>query len=104
MDAQGTGSAGLRKKAIVLGSAIALVGLILGALFGDRGILQLLRQKRQSEALVLEIEHLEQENARLADQIRALREQPGAVERLAREELGLVRAGETVFLLHDEPH
>jgi cell division protein FtsB len=103
MDAQGKGATGLRRKAIVLGSAIALAALVLGSLFGDRGMLQLLRQQRRSQALALEIEHLQQENARLAEQVRALRAEPRAVERLAREELGLVRAGETVFLLRDEP-
>ena len=38
----------------------------------------------------------------LAEEISALRSDPQAIERLAREELGLVRPGETVFLIREE--
>ena len=46
-----------------------------------------------------EIEDLQAENARLGNEIAALRSDPRAIERLAREELGLARPGETVFLV-----
>jgi len=40
-------------------------------------------------------------NKRQTTEIKALRSDPRAIERLAREELGFVRAGETVFLVRD---
>ena len=43
-----------------------------------------------------------EKNLRLAAQIQSLRTDPRAIERLAREELGLARPGETVFLIRDE--
>jgi cell division protein FtsB len=94
---------GLRKKAANLASVIALIALVVGSLFGDRGILHLLAQRQRAEALAGEIEELRSENGRLAADIAALRTDPRAIERLAREELGLVRPGETVFLIRDEP-
>src|SRR5437899_2087032 len=90
------GDGGLRRKAATLASVIALV-----ALFGDRGVLHLIEQRHRAEALARELSDLQAENAHLAQQIAALRSDPRAIERLAREELGLVRPGETVFLVRD---
>ena len=93
------GDTGLRKKAAALASAIALIALLVGSLFGDRGILHLMTQRERALVLAREIESLREENARLAGDIAALRSDPAAIERIAREELGLARPGETVFLL-----
>jgi len=92
---------GLRRKAATLGSALALVALLVGSLFGDRGLLYLVAQQERTEALRREIEALKAQNAVLAGEIRALRSDPRAIERLARESLGLAREGETVFLIRE---
>jgi cell division protein FtsB len=102
-DDRGRSDIGLRRKAITLASIIAVVALVVGSLFGDRGFLQLVRQQQGAEALAREIEELRQENGHLAAEIAALRSDPRAIERLAREELGLCRPGETVFLIREEP-
>lgn len=101
-DDKGRTDVGLRRKAATLASIIAVLALIVGSLFGDRGFLQLVRQRQRAEVLALEIEELRAENRRLAAEIRALRTDARAIERLAREELGLARPGETVFLIRDE--
>jgi cell division protein FtsB len=93
--------AGLRKKAIALGSIIALVALVVGSFFGDRGFLRMVAQRERTESLRQEIEELRSENGRLAGEIAALKSDPRAVEKLAREELGLAHPGETVFLIHE---
>jgi cell division protein FtsB len=41
------------------------------------------------------------ENARLREQARRLREDPAAIEEIARRELGLMRPGEKVFIIKD---
>jgi cell division protein FtsB len=89
-------------KAWVLGTAIALIALTVGSVFGDRGILNLVDKRRQVEALRGELEGLRAENARLSSEIAALRTSPRAIERLAREQLGLARPDETVFLIREE--
>ena len=92
---------GLRRKAATLGSILALIALVVGSLFGDRGILYLVAQQERTEALRREILDLRTRNGLLAEEIRALRSDPRAIERLARESLGLARSGETVFLIRD---
>ena len=93
--------AGLRKKAIALGSIIALVALVVGSFFGDRGFLRMVAQRERTESLRQEFEELRSEYGRLAGEIAALKSDPRAVEKLAREELGLAHPGETVFLIHE---
>ena len=92
---------GLRRKAALLASVIAIIALVVGSLFGDRGILQLMAQRQRALELAREIEEIRAENVRLAAEIRALRADPAAIERIAREQLGLARPGETVFLIRD---
>ena len=101
-DEGGRGETGLQKKAWVLGTVIALLALVVGSVFGDRGILNLVDKRRQVEALRQEIEELRAENSRLAAEITALRTSPRAIERLAREDLALARPDETVFLIREE--
>lgn len=100
---KGRAPQGLRKKATTLFSIIAVIALVVGSLFGDRGILQLLRQRQRTEELARDIQRLRDENRALAENIVSLRRDPAAIERLAREQLGLARPGETVFVLRDAP-
>jgi cell division protein FtsB len=89
-------------RAWVLGTAIALIALAVGSVFGDRGILNLVARRRQVETLRAELGELRAENARLSSEIEALRTSPRAIERLAREELSLARPDETVFLIRED--
>ena len=102
IEERGIDSSSLRRKAITLASILAVVALVVGSLFGDRGVLHLLAQRERALALERELGELREENARLATEIRGLKTDPRTVERLAREELGLARPGETLFLIRDE--
>ncbi len=99
---QARGEPGTRRKAWLLGTGIALIALVVGSVFGDRGFLNLVEKRRHVAELRIEIEGLRSENARLAAEVGALRSSPRAIERLAREQLGLARPDETVFLLRAE--
>ena len=46
---------------------------------------------------------LEESNVELAEQVSRLRDDPATIEDLARTELGMVRDGETVFILSPRP-
>ena len=50
----------------------------------------------------MEIETLRGSNTRLVREISDLRQSPRAIERLAREELGLAHPDETVFLIRED--
>ena len=86
----------VKKKALGLAAFLIVAASILNAFFGERGVLGLMEARREHRALVLEIEALEAENQRLADEIHALRTDPFVIERRAREVLGMAMPGEIV--------
>ena len=43
------------------------------------------------------------ENQRLREQARRYREDPSAIEELARKDLGLIKPGEKLFIIRDQP-
>lgn len=75
--------------------------LVVDALVGDKGLLDTMRARRQYDIIAEDLARKRQENARLRDQIRRLTDDPAAIESLAREELGLIRAGEVLFIIRD---
>ena len=70
--------------------------LLVAAILGDKGVLQLRRLRTEVETLHQQVQTLEAENERLSRAIGELRDNPSVIERIAREELGLVRPGESV--------
>ena len=77
--------------------------LIANAIVGERGLLATRAARRDSERLASDITMLRSENARLRKDSHRLRTDPAAIEAVARDELGLLRPGEIVFLLADGP-
>jgi cell division protein FtsB len=77
--------------------------IVVDALVGEQGLLAMRRAQRQSEELARAIARQRAENARLRDEVRRLTEDPAAIEEVARRELGLIRPGETVFIIKDLP-
>lgn len=88
-----------RRKAVMLFSGVAFIALVVGSFLGDGGMLALWKSQARAEQARLELEELRAENARLVEEIRALRSDPRAIERIAREELGLAAPGEVVFVV-----
>jgi cell division protein FtsB len=74
---------------------------ILFALFfvGDRGFLQARRQKAELRAAQEEVARIDAENRKLEAEVHALKNDPRALEKVAREKLGLVRPGDVVVVL-----
>ena len=77
--------------------------IIVDGLVGDRGLLAMLRARHEYDELAASIARQRAENARLRDQARRLREDPSAIEEIARRELGLIKPGERVFIVKDVP-
>ena len=91
-----------RSRLFQYGLALITVILVVDALVGEKGFLDTLRARRQYRAVAAALAQKRQENARLREEIRLLRDDPKRIEAVAREELGLMREGEVVFIVHDE--
>lgn len=83
----------------VLGGC-ALMGYFAYSFFFDTmGFMKYMNMKRTQTRLADEIKVIEEKNARLRKDIEAVKHDPATQEALARERLGMVQKGETVFLL-----
>ena len=82
---------------VLMGSSLFLLALMAFTIWGDRGLLAMWSTQHDLERLVREIEIVEQKNATLVREVQRLRSDLGYIEKIAREELGLVRPGEIVF-------
>jgi cell division protein FtsB len=77
--------------------------IVVDALVGERGLVAMLRARHEYDALSASIARQRAENARLRETARRLREDPTAIEEIARRELGLIKPGERVFIVKDLP-
>jgi len=87
---------GRRVLVFVVGALVLTV--IIGAILGDRGWLEVRRRQAAQEELRAEVDALRVQNVALMERIEALREDPYVLERIAREKLGYARPGEIIYL------
>lgn len=71
--------------------------LVLQDIFGTHGVLAMRRSQQQAADIQKEIDELSKENQKLQDRVHSLKSDPAAIERIAREEIGLARPGEYIF-------
>jgi cell division protein FtsB len=77
--------------------------VVIDGLVGDRGLLAIVRARHEYDNAAAMVTRQRAENARLREEVRRLREDPDAIEEIARRELGLIKRGERVFILKDAP-
>jgi cell division protein FtsB len=70
-------------------------------IFGDRGLLEIIRAQKQIKVLQQTIKELESEKLKLSKEIDMLRENPLALEKKAREKLWLMKKNEKVIVLFE---
>lgn len=90
-----------RWRLIALAVGFVTIVVLVEGIVGDRGLLQLLRTRRQVRAVEAGVARARQENARLQREARRLREDPTRIEEVARAELGLIRPGEIMVIVKD---
>jgi cell division protein FtsB len=86
-------------------ASYVVVSLLFSALvFGfflvnEHGLLQVRRQRLQLAKMQAEVAQLDEDNRKLEAEVTALKNDPKAVEKTARETLNLVKPGEVVLIL-----
>ena len=96
-------SAPRRRRRRAIQYVLVLIGcvIIVDALVGEKGLLAMRKARQQYHSLEVALASAKTENVRLREAARSLREDPSAIEDLARRELGLIKPGEKLFILKD---
>jgi len=63
----------------------------------------MLRARHEHDELAAALARQRTENARMREEARRLKEDPTAIEEIARRELGLIKPGEKVFIIREIP-
>src|SRR4030042_1820911 len=87
----------MRKRRILILILISL--LILGSLtfFGEKGIFNLLRLRKEVVRIKEKNLRLEEENQKLKEEVKRLQSDKRYIEEIARKELGMVKEGEIIY-------
>jgi len=84
-----------RNLSWILAGAFAL--LLLQDIFGTHGLIAMRRSQQEAAQVQREISRLDEENRLLQHSVESLKSDPAAIERIAREEMGLAKPGEYIF-------
>ena len=84
------------QKKYLLFLGLFISGMLLFAIFGSRGLMQIYRLKEERDRIQTNNARMQEENRKLGDQILRLRSDKDEVEKIAREERGMVKKGEIV--------
>jgi cell division protein FtsB len=90
-----------RNKIITRLLIFATVVLLVDALVGDKGLIERLHARRELAAAEASLNALKAQNAAMRAYAKELKENPFAIEVIARGELGLTRKGEVIFIVRD---
>ncbi len=93
---------GMQRRSIHLLLIFVTVVLVVDALVGEKGLMESMRARQQYREVSASLDAIKRENVQLLEEARRLKEDPQAIEALARKDLGLIRAGELLFIIKDE--
>ena len=86
-------------KWLILILVVLLVGLQSRVWVGENSMADVVRLEREIKTQQLENQRLSQRNDILANEVLALKSGLGAVEERAREDLGMIKEGETFYMV-----
>ena len=75
--------------------------LVVDAIVGEKGLIAMMKAREQYRQLEASLARARSENIQLREEARRLREDPEAIEEIARRELGLIKPGEKLFIVKD---
>jgi cell division protein FtsB len=97
-----SGSLARRGPRIAQYVLVALIAVVaVDALVGEKGLLDRVKAGAEIRALEAQLESARTGNQGLGEQARRLREDPVAIEELARRDFGFIKPGEKLFILKD---
>jgi cell division protein FtsB len=81
-----------------------IILLVMGflILFGRKGLIDNYKMQQKVKELIATNEQMLKENDKLKQEILLLRKDPKYIERLARNELGMVKKGDIIYRMSDE--
>ena len=88
-----------RRRLATGGVAVLACLMAYHVVFGANGMMVYQHKRAEYRKLEQDMEQLRRENERLAGRIKALKSDPAAVEKEAREQLRYARPGEKVYVL-----
>jgi cell division protein FtsB len=91
----------LRRRGLQILLIFVTLVLVIDALIGDKGLTESRNARRQYRELQASLDQLRRDNSALREEMLRLNEDPATIESLARQELGLIKPGEIVFILKD---
>ena len=83
--------------------ALFVLALVVHDVFGTHGFIAMRHTQREIERVKKDIQRLNSENLQLNDQVKALKSDPHAIERIAREELQRAKPGEVIIRVPQLP-
>jgi cell division protein FtsB len=86
-------------KIVIMLSSVLTIVFLVSFFFSEQGMSELQRSRLRVQNLQSEVTRLETENKRLQQEIESLKKSTFAVERIAREDLGMSKPGEVVYML-----
>jgi cell division protein FtsB len=92
----------IQRRTVHLLLVFVTLVLVADSVVGEKGLLESMRARREYREVAASLESLRRENARMREEVRRLKEDPGTIEAVAREELGLIGPGEVLFIIKDE--
>jgi len=88
------------RRKIATAGVLAVAALVAyHAVFGANGMVVYGNKRTELKSVNVEVDKLQKENQQLSDQIKALKSDPKAIEKEAREQLRYARPGEVIYLL-----
>jgi cell division protein FtsB len=94
----------LRTKLATAAVAALAIMLAVHVIFGANGTMVYQKKKTEYRQLQKDVDQLQQENHALSQQIKALKTDPNAIEKEAREQLHYARPGEVIYLTPGQPN
>ena len=85
------------------GMALVFVLALVDGVFGARGLIENRAARLRNAQLAAAIDEFRAANGEVIEEIKRLREDPAAIEELARDELELMKDGELLIILRDMP-